>query len=104
MPPSATTVAVAAFAIFIAVPSHAEGRSEAPKSGSSAASQWMKSMSLRDEAAQLISMACYGEAPSRRSDDYKKFRDWVRDLRIGGRGGEKCGAGGGAREPRTTHQ
>jgi beta-N-acetylhexosaminidase len=47
-------------------------------------SQWMKSMSLRDKAAQLISMACYGEAPSKRSDDYKKFQHWVRDLRIGG--------------------
>jgi len=48
------------------------------------AAQWMKSLSIRDKAAQLISMACYGEAPSRQSDDYKKFRHWIRDLHIGG--------------------
>jgi beta-N-acetylhexosaminidase len=48
------------------------------------AAQWMKSLSVRDKAAQLISMACYGEAPSRQSDDYKKFRHWIRDLHIGG--------------------
>ncbi len=48
------------------------------------ASQLMKAMSVRDKAAQLISMTCYGEAPSRKSDDYKRFRHWIRDLHIGG--------------------
>jgi beta-N-acetylhexosaminidase len=56
----------------------------APIFAADPAAQLMKSLSLRDKAAQLISMPCYGEAPSRRSDDYKKFRHWVRDLRIGG--------------------
>lgn len=41
-------------------------------------------MSLRDRIAQLVSMPCYGENPSTRSQDYKKFRHWVRDLHIGG--------------------
>jgi beta-N-acetylhexosaminidase len=41
-------------------------------------------MSLRDRIAQLISMPCYGENPSTRSQDYKKFRHWVRDLHVGG--------------------
>jgi beta-N-acetylhexosaminidase len=45
--------------------------------------QWMRSMTLRDKIAQLISMACYGEAPSTRSSEYQKFRHWVRDLHIG---------------------
>ena len=62
----------------------AEPRRQPRDSGSAVVNQWMKSMSLRDKAAQLISMACYGEAPSKRSDDYKKFQHWVRDLRIGG--------------------
>jgi beta-N-acetylhexosaminidase len=56
----------------------------APAFAADPAAQLMKSLSVRDKAAQLISMACYGEAPSRRSDDYKKFRHWVRDLHIGG--------------------
>ena len=41
-------------------------------------------MTLEDRVAQLISMPCYGENPSTRSQDYKKFRHWVRDLHIGG--------------------
>lgn len=46
--------------------------------------QWMRTMTLEDKVAQLISMPCYGENPSTRSQDYKKFRHWVRDLHIGG--------------------
>ena len=41
-------------------------------------------MTLEDRVAQLISMPCYGENPSTRSQDYKKFRHWVRDLHVGG--------------------
>src|SRR4051794_8706273 len=46
--------------------------------------QWMRGLSLRDRVAQLISMACFGEAPATRSRDYQKFRHWVSDLHIGG--------------------
>jgi beta-N-acetylhexosaminidase len=46
--------------------------------------QWMRSMSLRDKAAQLVFMPCFGENPSTRSKEYQRFRRWVRDLRIGG--------------------
>lgn len=46
--------------------------------------QWMRSMTLRDKVAQLISMPCFGENPSTRSQDFKKFRHWVADLHIGG--------------------
>lgn len=46
--------------------------------------QWMKGMSLRDKVAQLITMPCYGENPSTRSEDFRRFRHWVRDLRVGG--------------------
>jgi hypothetical protein len=55
-----------------------------PPKGSGQATQWMRGMSLRDKVAQLISMPCYGENPNTRSQDYKKFRHWVRDLHIGG--------------------
>ncbi len=44
----------------------------------------MKSMSLRDRVAQLIVATCYGDAPGTKTDEYKKYRHWVHDLRIGG--------------------
>jgi beta-N-acetylhexosaminidase len=49
-----------------------------------AAQSIMKSMSLRDRVAQLIVATCYGEAPATKSQEYQKYRHWVRDLRIGG--------------------
>jgi beta-N-acetylhexosaminidase len=52
--------------------------------GGGIAQQWMRSLSLRDRVAQLIAMPCYGENPSTRSQDYKKFRHSVRDLHVGG--------------------
>ena len=54
-------------------------RSQAP----AIVQQWMRTMTLRDRIAQLISMACYGEAPATRSTEYQRFRHWVQDLRIG---------------------
>lgn len=48
------------------------------------AQQWMRAMSLTDKVAQLISMPCYGENPGTRSQDFRKFRHWVRDLHVGG--------------------
>jgi len=49
-----------------------------------AAQSIMKSMSLRDRVAQLIVATCYGDAPATKSQEYQKYRHWVRDLRIGG--------------------
>jgi beta-N-acetylhexosaminidase len=49
-----------------------------------AAQSIMKSMSLRDRVAQLIVATCYGDAPGTKSPEYRKYRHWVRDLRIGG--------------------
>jgi beta-N-acetylhexosaminidase len=49
-----------------------------------AAQSIMKSMSLRDRVAQLIIATCYGDAPATKSQEYQKYKHWVRDLRIGG--------------------
>jgi beta-N-acetylhexosaminidase len=49
-----------------------------------AAQSMMKSLSLRDKVAQLIIGACYGNAPSSRSAEFRKYRHWVGDLHIGG--------------------
>lgn len=72
---------------LIAIASVGQTRKPArPALGNRAAAmpEAMRGMSLRDKVAQLISMPCYGENPNTRSQDYKRFRHWVRDLHIGG--------------------
>jgi len=44
----------------------------------------LKSMSLHDRVAQLVIGVATGDVPSRKSQEYEKFRHWVHDLRIGG--------------------
>lgn len=46
--------------------------------------RWMKTMSLRDRAAQLIVVVSYGEAPASSSRAFKDFVHQVRDLKVGG--------------------
>ncbi len=41
-------------------------------------------MSLRDKAAQLVFLPYYGDVPNVRSEDYRRYFGWVRNLRIGG--------------------
>jgi len=48
------------------------------------ANKWMKPMTMREKVAQLVVGTTYGEAPGRRSADFRKFERWVRDLKIGG--------------------
>src|SRR5580704_10393021 len=45
---------------------------------------WLRTMTLRDKAAQLIIMPIYGEPAHRRSATSKKYDHFVRDLHIGG--------------------
>jgi beta-N-acetylhexosaminidase len=44
----------------------------------------MRSMTLRDKAAQLVFVPFYGEAPNTRSQEYQKYLRWVRTLHVGG--------------------
>jgi beta-N-acetylhexosaminidase len=46
--------------------------------------KWIRSMTLRDEVAQLIVMPIYGEAMHIRSANYRKYQHFVRDLHVGG--------------------
>ena len=45
---------------------------------------WMRTMSLRDKAAQLVVMPIYGEAVNTRSATFRKYQRLVRDLHVGG--------------------
>jgi beta-N-acetylhexosaminidase len=49
-----------------------------------AALRWLRGMTLRDKAAQLVVLTTYGEAPSSRSPAFKGYVRAVRDLKVGG--------------------
>ena len=46
--------------------------------------RWMKPMTVRDLAAQMIVITSYGEALSARSAQFREYRSLVRDLKVGG--------------------
>ncbi len=46
----------------------------------------MRTMTVRDKAAQLIVMQFYGKVPNARSEQYRRYLSLVRDLKIGGFG------------------
>ena len=46
--------------------------------------RWMKSMTLRDEVAQLVFIAFHGAAPNSRTREYRTFMRHVREDKIGG--------------------
>ena len=51
---------------------------------SPAVRRWMKTMTLRDEVAQLVFIAFHGASPNSRSRDYRNFVHLIRDTRVGG--------------------
>src|SRR5581483_10521723 len=46
--------------------------------------RWLKTMTLRDEVAQLVFIPFYGGAPNTRSAQYRKFTRLIRDTKVGG--------------------
>ncbi|MBI5281257.1 MAG: glycoside hydrolase family 3 C-terminal domain-containing protein [Candidatus Solibacter usitatus] len=48
------------------------------------AQRWLKSMTLREKAAQLLMVQFYGESPNVRSKAYREYTALVRDVRVGG--------------------
>ncbi len=48
--------------------------------------EWMRSMTVREKAAQLVVMQFYGKAPNAGSEQYRRYLSLVRDLKIGGFG------------------
>jgi beta-N-acetylhexosaminidase len=55
-----------------------------PAKGSSAVKRWMRTMTAREEVAQLIFVAFHGESPNTRSREYRRFLRLIRDVKIGG--------------------
>lgn len=51
---------------------------------SPAVRRWMRSMTARDEVAQLVYIAFHGESPNTRSREYRRFVRLIRETKIGG--------------------
>lgn len=64
----------------------ASGPAKPPAPGKTSATvrRWMKSMTLRDEVAQLVFIEFHGGSPNTRSRDYQKFIRLIRDTKVGG--------------------
>jgi len=46
--------------------------------------RWMRSMTLRDQVAQLVIIPCFGEAHSSQSADFRRYVQLVQDVGVGG--------------------
>src|SRR5271165_657246 len=56
----------------------------APIKASATVRRWMKTMTLRDEVAQLVFIEFHGGSPNTRSRDYQKFVRLIRETHVGG--------------------
>ena len=59
-------------------------RAAAARRESAIARAWLRRMTLREKAAQLVFMSFYGDAPNSGSEEYRKYLHWVREVKIGG--------------------
>ena len=46
--------------------------------------RWMKTMTLRDEVAQLVFIPFHGAAPNSRTREYRTFMRLIRETKVGG--------------------
>jgi beta-N-acetylhexosaminidase len=79
-----SAVAAGLCAVLIAAPPAKKTETKAASQVNPIVHKWMRSMTLRDEVAQLIIMPIYGEAMHIRSANYRKYQHFVRDLHVGG--------------------
>jgi len=56
----------------------------APHEPHGAAEKWLRSMKPAERAAQLLMVACYGDAPNTSTAAYKEYAALVHDLKVGG--------------------
>ncbi len=55
-----------------------------PVKASATVRRWMRTMTLRDEVAQLVFIPFYGQAPNSRTRAYRNFMRLIRDTKVGG--------------------
>ena len=71
----------ALFALAAATP---KGPAKKTSPANAAVRTWLRTMTLRDKAAQLLIMPIYGEPSHRRSATSRRYDHFVRDLHVGG--------------------
>jgi len=76
-------LAIGLFATLAGAATHARSSKPAGRT-SPAIRQSLRTMSLRDKAAQLIIMPIYGEPANTRSAEFRRYQHYVRDLHVGG--------------------
>ena len=55
-----------------------------PAKASPTVRRWMRTMTLRDQVAQLVFIPFYGAAPNARTAQYRKFMRLIRETKVGG--------------------
>jgi beta-N-acetylhexosaminidase len=72
--------------LFAATASRAAAQSpvQTPAKLSATVRRWLKTMTLRDQVAQLVFIEFHGGSPNTRSRDYLKFVRLIRDTGVGG--------------------
>jgi beta-N-acetylhexosaminidase len=77
---TAAAIAAAGFAV-----QKKESRASAPRESSAGIVRtWMRSLTLREKAAQLVVVPFYGKVTNSESDLYRKYYGLVHDLKVGG--------------------
>src|SRR4249920_615803 len=74
------------FILLLAIPGFAASpaRSAVVLKASPTVRRWMRTMSLRDEVAQLVFIEFHGGSPNTRSRDYLRFVRLIRETKVGG--------------------
>ncbi len=78
------TLAVLCVVAFPAVKKPVKPPAGPPIKASATVRRWMKTMTLRDEVAQLVFIPFYGAAPNTRTAQYRKFVRLIRETKVGG--------------------
>jgi beta-N-acetylhexosaminidase len=84
---AAATLALIPVLLFAAAPAAKKPpklEKPAPIKGSAAVRRWMRTMTLRDEVAQLVFIPFYGQAPNSRTRAYRNFMRLIRETKVGG--------------------
>jgi beta-N-acetylhexosaminidase len=62
----------------------AKSEKPSPIKASPTVRKWMRTMTLRDEVAQLVFIPFYGQAPNSRTRAYRNFMKLIRETKVGG--------------------
>jgi len=77
-------IKVCCLALLLALGGSAAAPTPAERAAQKNVNRWMKALSLREKAAQLVMISFTGRSISTRTKEYRKFVHLIRDVRVGG--------------------